>query len=81
MVGEAPIRSEDFALARKLQWLALSLTPGVGAGKGRKLVEAFGGIERVFAASLTELEAAGLPARRRRASLWASRWSLAASGT
>ena len=54
-------RAEDFALARKLQWLALSLTPGVGAGRGRKLVERFGAIDRLFAASLTELEAAGLP--------------------
>ncbi|HVP54467.1 MAG TPA: DNA-processing protein DprA [Candidatus Eisenbacteria bacterium] len=45
-----------------LQWLALSLTPGVGAGRGRKLVELFDGIDRVFHASLTELEAAGLPA-------------------
>ncbi len=45
-----------------LQWLALSLTPGVGSGRGRKLVEMFGGTERLFAASLTELEAAGIPA-------------------
>jgi len=59
---EAPVRAEDFALARKLQWLALSLTPGVGAGRGRKLVERFGGIDRLHRASLTELEAAGLPA-------------------
>jgi DNA processing protein len=55
-------RREDFALARKLQWLALSLTPGVGAGRGRKLIERFAAIDRVFAASLTELEASGLPA-------------------
>ena len=59
---EAPVRAEDFALARKLQWLALALTPGVGAGRGRKLVERFGGIARLYSASLTELEAAGLPA-------------------
>src|SRR5450755_3199637 len=45
-----------------LLWLALSLTPGVGAGRGRKLVELFDGVERLFSASLTELEAAGLPA-------------------
>jgi len=44
------------------QWLALSLTPGVGAGRGRKLVELFDGVERLFSSSLTELEAAGLPA-------------------
>lgn len=55
-------RAEDSALACKLKWLALSLTPAVGAGRGRKLVERFGAIDRIFAASLTELEASGLPA-------------------
>ena len=62
MASEAPVRAYDYAITRKLQWLALSLTPGVGASRGRKLVEHFGGIERLFSASLTELEAAGLPA-------------------
>lgn len=61
METELSPRAEDFALARKLQWLALSLTPGVGAGRGRKLVERFGAIDRLFAAPLTELEASGLP--------------------
>jgi DNA processing protein len=59
---EAPVRAEDYALTRKLQWLALSLTPGVGSGRGRKLVDSLGGIDRLFSASLTELEAAGLSA-------------------
>jgi DNA processing protein len=59
---EAPVRSEDFALTRKLQWLALLLTPGVGAGRARKLVDRFEDIGRLFSASLTELEASGLPA-------------------
>jgi len=59
---EAPVRSEDYALTRKLQWLGLLLTPGVGAGRARKLVEHFGELGRLFAASLTELEAFGLPA-------------------
>ena len=36
-----------------LKWLALALTPGVGAGRGRKLVELFDGTDRLFAASLT----------------------------
>jgi DNA processing protein len=45
-----------------LQWLALSLTPGMGPTRGHRVVQHFGGIERVFVASLTELEAAGLPA-------------------
>ncbi len=62
MQAEVPLRAHDHAVTRKLQWLALSLTPGVGAGRGRKLVEMYGGIERLFSLSLTELEAAGLPA-------------------
>jgi len=45
-----------------LQWLALSLTPGLGPTKARKLVEFFGGIEALFRASLTELEASGIQA-------------------
>jgi len=45
-----------------LRWLGLSMTPGIGAARGRKLVELFDGIERLFVASLTELESAGLPA-------------------
>jgi DNA processing protein len=43
-----------------LQWLALSLTPGLGAKRGRSLVEHLGGVQNVFKASLTELEAAGI---------------------
>ena len=62
MQAEVPVRAEDYALTRKLQWLALSQTPGIGAGRGRKLVDHFGSIDRLFAASLTELEACGLPA-------------------
>ncbi|MGH9510909.1 MAG: DNA-processing protein DprA [Terriglobales bacterium] len=50
----------DEALTR--QWVALALTPGLGANKSRRLVEFFGGIQAVFKATLTELEAAGLRA-------------------
>ena len=46
-----------------IAWLALTLTPGLGPTRARRLVEFFGGVEQVFAASLTELEAAGLPAQ------------------
>lgn len=42
--------------------LPCRLRLGVGAGRGRKLVEAFGGFDRLFNASLTDLEAAGLVA-------------------
>lgn len=47
---------------RRRQWLALALTPTLGPARGRRLVEHFDGIAHVFAASLTELEAAGLRA-------------------
>jgi DNA processing protein len=45
-----------------LQWLALALTPSLGPGRCRRLVEHFGSVQAVFTASLTELEAAGLSA-------------------
>ena len=61
METEAAVRAHDYAVSRQLQWLALSMTPGVGAGRGRRLVESFGGVDHLFAASLTALEAAGLP--------------------
>src|SRR5271157_4563892 len=43
-------------------WLALALTPGLGPTRIKKLIEHCGTAERVFQASLTELEAMGLPA-------------------
>jgi len=46
-----------------LYWLALSLTPGLGPTRGRKLVEHFDRIEDIFQASLTELEAVNLQAQ------------------
>jgi DNA processing protein len=42
------------------QWLALTLTPGLGPTRGRRLVEFFGSVNGVFQASLTELEATGI---------------------
>ena len=59
---ETTARAHDYAVTHQLQWLALSLTPGVGAGRGRRLVESFGGVDQLFAAPLTALEAAGLSA-------------------
>jgi DNA processing protein len=53
---------DQTTLDRTLKWLALAMTPGIGAARGRKLVEFFGGIETLFVATLTDLEAAGLPA-------------------
>jgi DNA processing protein len=43
-----------------LEWLAISLTSGLGPTKARKLVEHFGSAEAVFHASLTELESTGI---------------------
>jgi len=43
-------------------WLALALTPGLGPTRIKKLIEHYGTAERVFQASLTELEATGIRA-------------------
>lgn len=48
--------------ARTREWLALSATPGLGPTRIKRLLERFGDVGQVFRASLTELEAAGLPA-------------------
>jgi DNA processing protein len=45
-----------------LEWLAISLTPGLGPTRSRKLVEHFRAVDAVFRATLTELEASGIPA-------------------
>ncbi|MGA9182882.1 MAG: DNA-processing protein DprA [Candidatus Acidiferrales bacterium] len=45
-----------------LGWLALALTPGLGARMAGKLLTALGSPDRIFSASLTELEAQRLPA-------------------
>jgi DNA processing protein len=50
------------ATSSQISWLALTLTPGLGPTRAKRLVEFFGSVEAVFNASLTELEAAGLPA-------------------
>jgi DNA processing protein len=47
---------------RYLGWLALALTPGLGARQAGKLLREFGSPEAIFAASLTQLEACQLPA-------------------
>lgn len=51
------------AISNSIYWLALSLTPGLGPTRGRKLVERFGNIQDIFHASLTELEAENLQAQ------------------
>jgi DNA processing protein len=44
-------------------WMALTLTPGMGPTRIWKVVDRLGAAERVFDASLTELEGLGMPAR------------------
>jgi predicted Rossmann fold nucleotide-binding protein DprA/Smf involved in DNA uptake len=58
-VAEAPVSFKPTDEV-SLHWLALNLTPGLGATKGRKLVEHFGGVAHIFKATLTELEATGI---------------------
>jgi len=48
-------------LDHSLPWLALRLTPGLGARLTAKLLRHFGSPEEIFRASLTELEACQLP--------------------
>ena len=59
--------AEQFALSSKqrarLGWMALALTPSMGPTRIAKAMERLGAAERVFEASLTELEGAGLPAQ------------------
>ncbi len=50
------------AATHVLEWIALTLTPGLGPTKSRKLVDHFGTPEAVFLASLTALEATGIQA-------------------
>jgi len=58
-MGEGREIKEDARLA----WLALVLTPGMGPTRCSRAVERMGGAaERLFGASLTQLEGLGLPA-------------------
>lgn len=49
-------------MSTTIYWLALSLTPGLGPSRIKKLIELYGTANRVFEASLTELEATGMRA-------------------
>ena len=63
IIAADPKSTAANADSNQILWLALTLTPGLGPTRSRRLVEFFGTIDRVFACSLTELEAAGLPAQ------------------
>jgi DNA processing protein len=59
--------AEPFALnkvdAAKMAWMALTLTPGMGPTRIWKAMNRLGAAERLFEASLTELEGLGMPAQ------------------
>src|SRR5258708_18832534 len=77
VIAADPKLAASEANANQILWLALTLTPGLGPTRSRRLVEFFGSIDRVFCASLTELEATGLPAQSAQ-SLGTGRWVEAA---
>lgn len=65
MAASLPVSSTTLPIAKvtasQLLWLGLTLTPGLGPTRAKRLVDFFGGVENTFNSSLTELEAAGLP--------------------
>jgi DNA processing protein len=58
--------AEQYTVGRldtgRMAWMALVLTPAMGAVRAWKAVRGLGAAERVFEASLTELESVGVPA-------------------
>jgi DNA processing protein len=60
-VAEAAVVPPISVGAHTREWLAITLTPGLGPTRSRRLVELLGSIEAVFRATLTELEATGIP--------------------
>jgi DNA processing protein len=61
-VSCAAVAVTNPASQQAIYWLALALTQGLGPTRIKKLIEHYGTAERVFQASLTELEATGMRA-------------------
>lgn len=59
--GGNRVDSASRELAR-LAWMALTLTPAMGPRRVARAIERIGAAERIFQASLTELESLGMPA-------------------
>src|SRR5579862_1845975 len=53
--------THELTREEQLHWLALRMIPGLGTRKSGQLIESFGTPERIFRASRSELESAGLP--------------------
>lgn len=61
-MAEAMAVNPSSIMGSTLEWLALTLTPGLGPTRARRLIERFGNVQAAFQATLTELEAAGIQA-------------------
>jgi DNA processing protein len=61
-MAEAAVSVRPSTDTPALQWLALSLTPGLGPTRVRRRVDLLGGVQAIFKATLTELEATGIQA-------------------
>jgi DNA processing protein len=61
-ISAAAVVAPGPASDQGIYWLALALTPGLGPTRIKKLIEHCSTAERVFQATLTELEATGMPA-------------------
>jgi DNA processing protein len=59
-ISNAAVVAPNPASYQATYWLALALTQGLGPTRIKKLIEHYGTAERVFHASLTELEATGM---------------------
>ena len=62
-IGDAEQDALRTSEVGRLAWMALMLTPEMGPTRIARAMERLGSAERVFQASLTELEGAGMPAR------------------
>src|SRR5437660_12065164 len=61
-MSDVAVAASNPASYQSTYWLALALTQGLGPTRIKKLIEHYGTAERVFQASLTELEATGMRA-------------------
>src|ERR1700712_3781263 len=61
--GEQVLQAEAVGARARLGWMALVLTPGMGAIRSVKAMRRLGQADPVFEASLTELEGSGMPAQ------------------
>jgi DNA processing protein len=61
-MSNAAVAASAPASQQGVYWLALSLTQGLGPSRIKKLIELYGTADRVFQASLTELEGTGMRA-------------------